>query len=575
MPSLARGPSWRSAPSRSALLTSRAGRPLLPALVVGVAAAAVAGGGHSPPGSCGCGRCSVRGHDVDPRVARASLPARLPVDLGRRPRNRRPRPPRPDGALRARARPARPVDSRSRSLARQSRRARAARRERAAPAAAAVALGVAAARRRLGAFVASAAIGGLAGALSVDLAGVADPLPLRSLPLVRAVRRGRDRRRGVRARAGGRRRGAGSWSTAAGGVLADVEGVQAVRFEPMLFAALLLLTVLGLGGVGAVPGLRRALARPRARPVRTDRLPATALPPVDGDARLEARSLAEAVRQRRRSTDDVSLTVLGGQICALIGPNGSGKTTVLRMLCRHDGARCRARPPRRRRPRRRRRRGNVRSAVSSGRSSRPRCSPVSRRSRTSQVGAGLRREHGGALRTAPRVAACACRGRSRQRSSACARSTAVGLEWSRRRPGRGARGPGPAARHGRGRPGYPAARPAARRARPPEAPSGTSNALRAFLGRLGRREWPCCSSSTTCAWSARVASIVSSSWPPARDRRQGTPDGIAAHDGRAQPCISGEARCDSSGSRCAPRRDRARARRRLRRLGRPEERGGR
>ena len=40
--------------------------------------------------------------------------------------------------------------------------------------AAASALGVATARRRLGAFVASAAIGGLAGGLAVQLAGVAD-----------------------------------------------------------------------------------------------------------------------------------------------------------------------------------------------------------------------------------------------------------------------------------------------------------------------------------------------------------------------------------------------------------------
>ena len=40
--------------------------------------------------------------------------------------------------------------------------------------AAAAALGVATARRRLGAFVASAAIGGLAGGLAVQLAGVAD-----------------------------------------------------------------------------------------------------------------------------------------------------------------------------------------------------------------------------------------------------------------------------------------------------------------------------------------------------------------------------------------------------------------
>ena len=77
--------------------------------------------------------------------------------------------------------------------------------------------------------------------------------------------------------------------SAGGAALAELEGIQSVRFEPM-FTALLLLTILGLGGIGFVPALRRALTRGRERPQPR---PGTNPPlrAVAGSARLEATAL--------------------------------------------------------------------------------------------------------------------------------------------------------------------------------------------------------------------------------------------------------------------------------------------
>lgn len=422
MPSLGQGAFMAFGAFSVALLTSRAGWPLVPALVVGVAAAAVAGGITAVG--------VVRLRPVFIAVTTWILTWLVVVFLLAFPSISGgargilvPRPLSPtvhyELALVLLVLSILGVASLARSPAGLELRAASAR-----PAAAS-ALGVAAARRRLGAFVASAAIGGLAGGLSVDLAGVADASdhgPFRSFELFVAVVIG------GAASALGPAVGVAALAvvSAAGGVLADVEGVQAVRFEPM-FAALLLLTVLGLGGVGAVPAVRRALARSQARPVRTHRLPATPLRPVDEDASLEARSLGKRFGSVV-AAEDVSLGVRGGQICALIGPNGSGKTTVLRMLAGTmapdagsvllDGADLQAATPRERALR-----GLVRTLQSTS------VLGGLTALENVQIGAGLRRKHGGVVRTL--VASPLARAEDAVvRGQALAALAEVGLEWA-------------------------------------------------------------------------------------------------------------------------------------------------
>jgi branched-chain amino acid transport system permease protein len=198
---------------------------------------------------------------------------------------------------------------------------------RARPAAAA-ALGVPSARRRLGAFVASAAVAGAAGGFVVMLAGVADATdygPYRSFALFVAVLIG----------------GAGSALgptvgvvalavvTGAADLLANLEGVESARFNPML-ASLLLLTVLALGGEGIVPAVRRRLTKPAAL-TGSARAERTTTVVETGGVVLAARGLGKRFGSVV-AAEDVSLTLRSGEICALVGPNGSGKTTVLRLL---------------------------------------------------------------------------------------------------------------------------------------------------------------------------------------------------------------------------------------------------
>ena len=184
--------------------------------------------------------------------------------------------------------------------------------------AAAAAVGVPVARLRLAAFVAAAAVGGLAGGLSVQLAGVADATtygPYLSFKLFVAVL------------IGGAAVALGPLAgvivlglvSAVAGLVGSAENVSSTRFHPLL-AAVLLLAVLALGGDGLLrPGRRRAERRTE--------------PPLGGSARgsLAARGLTRRYGELV-ALDGLDLDLVPGEIAALTGPNGSGKTTALRLL---------------------------------------------------------------------------------------------------------------------------------------------------------------------------------------------------------------------------------------------------
>jgi len=190
--------------------------------------------------------------------------------------------------------------------------------------AAAVALGVEPPRLRLAAFAGAAAVGGLAGGLAVQLDGVVDPEAydaFLSFTLLVAVLIGGAATAlgpvvGVLA--------VGALSLAAD-ALARLTGAESARFGPML-AALLVLSVLATGSEGIVPDIARRIRRTRRR----ERDPGVELRRPDA-ARLTAGGLhkrfGELVAVR-----DVELELRSSRVTALIGPNGSGKTTVLRLL---------------------------------------------------------------------------------------------------------------------------------------------------------------------------------------------------------------------------------------------------
>jgi branched-chain amino acid transport system permease protein len=183
---------------------------------------------------------------------------------------------------------------------------------------------------QLGIFATSAALGGLAGALSVQLSGIADPTaygPLLSVTLFVAVLLG----------------GAGTvWGPVVGAtalaalppvarLIGDAAGAPAERFEPVL-AGVLLLVALVLGRQGIVRLARSLFARGAAATPDADRT--RTRPPVVLDERgagLEARELRKSYGAVP-ALDGVSIDLPPGRIRALIGPNGSGKTTFLRAL---------------------------------------------------------------------------------------------------------------------------------------------------------------------------------------------------------------------------------------------------
>src|SRR5512133_437929 len=195
---------------------------------------------------------------------------------------------------------------------------------------AAAGLGVAVARARLGAFTASAVIAGLAGALGVELAQVADASsygPVVSFKLFVAVILG-----GARLPLGPV---AGLLVISLFSNLAEqiggVRGLPPGRREEMLTGYGMLL-VLGLGGAGLLPialGWWRTRLPPKHSPRAASQR--SALTPIERPEPLEARGLSKHFGSLL-ALDALDLDLQPGKVHALIGPNGSGKTTALRTL---------------------------------------------------------------------------------------------------------------------------------------------------------------------------------------------------------------------------------------------------
>jgi ABC-type branched-subunit amino acid transport system ATPase component/ABC-type branched-subunit amino acid transport system permease subunit len=196
---------------------------------------------------------------------------------------------------------------------------------------AALSLGVSASRLRLQAFVVSAATAGLAGALAVDLAGVADATaygPLLSFQLLAVVLLGG----GTRALGPVAGVGVLALLSAAAGSVATLERLPAERFDAGIVAALVL-AALSLGGTGLVPAVER---------FRSGRSPAPQRLPGASPASVAPRALVASGLGRRFgdlvALHDFQLRLEPGTVAALIGPNGSGKTTALRLLAGSDPA---------------------------------------------------------------------------------------------------------------------------------------------------------------------------------------------------------------------------------------------
>ena len=188
-------------------------------------------------------------------------------------------------------------------------------------------LGVPVARLRASVLALGSAVAALAGALAVQLAGVADASaygPLLSFELFVAVVLG------------------GAISPIGGlvgvAVLAlldrvtevgNLETLQANRIETLLAAAIVL-SALGATDRGLVPALAGRLRR-RARGLRPLGLAAPTTAPAVAAASLSARDLTMRFGELT-AVGALDLDVDGGSVHALIGPNGSGKTTALRLL---------------------------------------------------------------------------------------------------------------------------------------------------------------------------------------------------------------------------------------------------
>jgi ABC-type branched-subunit amino acid transport system ATPase component/ABC-type branched-subunit amino acid transport system permease subunit len=183
---------------------------------------------------------------------------------------------------------------------------------------AALALGVPVLRLRALAVAASGTVAGVAGALAVQLAGVGDASqygPFLSFRLFVVVLVG-----GALSPLGppAGMIVLGLLSLAADAV-GRLENIAAARAHTLL-TAVMLLGIVSLGWDGLVRPARRV--RRSATGPGPGRAPAAA---------LEATALGKSF-ENVTAADDVALMVEPGRITALVGPNGSGKTTVLRML---------------------------------------------------------------------------------------------------------------------------------------------------------------------------------------------------------------------------------------------------
>jgi branched-chain amino acid transport system permease protein len=192
----------------------------------------------------------------------------------------------------------------------------------------ATSLGVRLGRRRLGAFAVTAAVAGLAGALSVQLQAVADPAsydPFLSFKLLVAVLLG-----GAAATLGPAV-GVGVLGAIGlvSGPLARLLHLPLDRFDTAV-AAVILVFVLALGGRGIVPWL--LAFRSRREPLAREKVTVCYL---ENEALREPVLRASGLRKAFGgvvAVDSLSLDLARGETTALIGPNGSGKTTALRLI---------------------------------------------------------------------------------------------------------------------------------------------------------------------------------------------------------------------------------------------------
>ncbi len=183
---------------------------------------------------------------------------------------------------------------------------------------AARALGVPVDRLRAQAIAAAGGAAGITGALAVHLAAVADPAsydPYLSFRLFVVVLLG-GALTALGAPVGILVLGVLSLAADA---IGSLENVSSARSHTLL-ASVMLLAILSLGWNGILRPGRRTRGTSATAPAR----------------RRVPHGLTAAGLEKRfgpvAAVDDVSLAIEPGTITALVGPNGSGKTTVLRML---------------------------------------------------------------------------------------------------------------------------------------------------------------------------------------------------------------------------------------------------